>query len=141
MLYDICLGSPPLGGPLQFLESRRIMPRPTATWKKWERWWAELLGGVRVPVTGRTRGTAPDVSHDKFAIEVKYGNVMSTRLSTAVEQAVAAHEHSLEHEGVDKIPLVCITNRTKVQRLDHYVLMRAEDFVKWTNSKKQSTTK
>ena len=113
------------------------MPRPTATWKKWERWWAELLGGVRVPVTGRQRGAAPDVAHDGFAIEVKYGKVMSSRLALAVEQAVAARDYALEHEGIEKVPLVCITNRTKTQVIDHYVLMRAEDFVTWMNSKKQ----
>ena len=113
------------------------MPRPTATWKKWERWWAELLGGVRVPVPGRQRGAAPDVAHEDFAIEVKYGSVMSSRLSLAVEQAVAARDYALEHEGIEKIPLVCITNRTKVQKIDNYVLMRAEDFVTWMDSKKQ----
>jgi hypothetical protein len=113
------------------------MPRPTQTWKKWERWWGTLLGGVRVPVTGRQRGAAPDVAHPEFAIEVKYGNVMSSRLSLAVEQAVAARDYALEHEGIEKIPLVWITNRTKVQKIDNYVLMRAEDFVTWTESKNQ----
>jgi len=111
------------------------MPRPSATWKVWERWWAELLGGVRVPVTGRQRGAAPDIDHPDFAIEVKYGNVMSSRLSLAVEQAVAARDYTLEHEGVEKVPLVCITNRTKVQKIDQYVLMRAEDFVAWMEHK------
>jgi len=111
------------------------MPRPSATWKKWERWWAELLGGVRVPVTGRQRGSAPDVDHPEFAIEVKYGRVMSSRLSLAVEQAVAARDYALEHEGVEKIPLVCITNRTKTKVIDNYVLMRAEDFALWMDKK------
>ena len=61
-----------------------------ATWKAIERQWAERLGGKRVPVTGRTRGDAPDVEHDVFSIEVTAGRVMSTRLQTAVEQAVAS---------------------------------------------------
>jgi hypothetical protein len=107
------------------------MPRPTQTWKKWERWWGTFLGGVRVPVTGRQRGAAPDVACPDFAVEVKYGNVMSSRLSMAVEQAVAARDYIKEHEDVDKIPLVCITNRTKTQVINHYVLMRAEDFKLW----------
>ena len=87
-------------------------------------------------MTGRQRGAAPDVAHDAFAIEVKYGKVMSSRLALAVEQAVAARDYALEHEGIEKVPLVCITNRTKTKVIDHYVLMRAEDFVTWMNSKK-----
>ena len=30
-------------------------------WKAIERWWAELLDGKRVPVSGRHRGDAPDI--------------------------------------------------------------------------------
>lgn len=82
-------------------------------------------------MTGRDRGSAPDVEQPDFAIEVKYGAVMSARLQTAVEQAEAAAE------GTDKTPLVCITNRKKgsQQALEHFVMMRAEDFVKWIDPK------
>ena len=71
-----------------------------ATWKASERRIAEILGGERVPVTGRERGSAPDVEHPAFAIEHKYGKVLSTRFQTAIEQAQAAAE------GTDKLPLV-----------------------------------
>jgi hypothetical protein len=70
------------------------------TWKASERRIAEILGGKRVPVTGRERGSAPDVEHPFFAIEHKYGKVLSTRFQTAIEQANAAAE------GTDKLPLV-----------------------------------
>ncbi len=96
-----------------------------STWKAEERKWAEILGGVRVPVTGRQRGSAPDVEHDHYAIEIKMGKVMSPRMQTAVEQAVAAAE------GTDKIPLVGITQTdgTKGKENQRYVLMRLEDWL------------
>ena len=55
------------------------------TWKASERRIAEKLGGKRVPVTGRERGSAPDVEHKLYAIEHKYGKVLSSRLQTAIE--------------------------------------------------------
>jgi hypothetical protein len=41
-------------------------------WKACERKIAEILGGVRVPVTGRQRGATPDVEHPSLSIEVKF---------------------------------------------------------------------
>ena len=95
-----------------------------ATWKKIERVWAERLGGIRVPVTGRGRGSAPDVEHPRWSVEVKAGKVMSSRMQTAVEQAVASAK------GTEKIPLVCITQTdgTRGAVNQHYILMRWEDF-------------
>jgi len=94
------------------------------TWKRHERWWADQLGGTRVPVTGRTRGYAPDVEHSTYAVEVKAGKVMSSRMQTAVDQAVASAE------GTNKVPIVCITQTENVRGAmnDHYVLFRWEDF-------------
>ncbi len=40
-------------------------------WKRTERAIAARLGGVRVPVSGRQRGDAPDIAHPTFAVEVK----------------------------------------------------------------------
>ena len=45
------------------------------TWKHTERHLAASLGGERVPVSGRTgeKGQeAPDIAHDRYAIEVKH---------------------------------------------------------------------
>ena len=41
-------------------------------WKRTERRIAAGLAGVRVPVTGRARGDAPDIPHDRLALEVKH---------------------------------------------------------------------
>ncbi len=40
-------------------------------WKGTERRVAALLGGRRVPVSGRGRGDAPDIAHPWLALEVK----------------------------------------------------------------------
>ena len=95
-----------------------------STWKRHEREWAELLGGKRVPVSGRQRGDQPDVAHPDYSIECKAGAVLSTRLLTGMEQAIAAMKDG-------QIPLVCISNRKKggQNTSAKYVLMRAEDFV------------
>ena len=57
-------------------------------WKESERKMAKELGGERVPVSGRQRGYAPDIKHDKFAIEHKYGKrILSSRIKEALDQA------------------------------------------------------
>ena len=95
-----------------------------STWKAIERQWAERLGGRRVPVTGRTRGDAPDVEHEIWSIEVKAGRVMSTRLQTAVEQAEASRKGN-------QIPLVCITQTEgRGKPNEDYILMRFKDWEK-----------
>ena len=98
-----------------------------STWKRHEREFAELLGGKRVPVSGRQRGDHPDVAHPKLSIEVKVGAVLSTRVLIGMEQAIAAMK-----EG--QVPLVCISNRKKggQNTSAKFVLMRAEDFVELT---------
>jgi hypothetical protein len=40
-------------------------------WKTCERRVAEVLGGKRVPVSGRVRGYCPDVEHPTLSIECK----------------------------------------------------------------------
>ena len=95
-----------------------------STWKQHERAWAELLGGKRVPVSGRQRGDQPDVAHPDYSIECKAGAVLSTRVLDGMEQAIAAMKDG-------QIPLVCISNRKKggQNTSAKYVLIRAEDFV------------
>lgn len=94
-----------------------------ATWKAIERDWALWLGGRRVPVTGRQRGTAPDVEHPHFAIEVKAGRVLSSRLRLGIGQAMAAAV------GTAKTPLLCISQCSgQGKEREHFVLLRLEDF-------------
>ena len=95
-----------------------------ATWKASERRVARALGGRRVPVTGRGRSDVADIDHPTFAIEHKAGRVMSSRLLTAVSQAVAATEVS------GKVPLVTIDQSVGPSRPNQrFVLLRLEDWL------------
>jgi hypothetical protein len=60
------------------------------SWKYAERRIAALLGGRRVPVSGRSRGDAPDVEHDLLAVEVKSRNTFPAWLEDALKQAEAS---------------------------------------------------
>ena len=60
------------------------------TWKHTERKIADLLGGQRVPVTGRGRGDAPDIRHDWIAPEVKHRKLLPAWLLDALSQARAS---------------------------------------------------
>lgn len=57
------------------------------TWKAIERRVADYFGGVRVPVTGRQRGSAPDIQHDFFSFEVKHRKTLPEWLFDAINQA------------------------------------------------------
>jgi len=59
-------------------------------WKRTERAIAERLGGQRVPVSGRQRGDAPDIAHDRLAIECKRRRSVPAWLLEAMAQAEAA---------------------------------------------------
>jgi len=97
-----------------------------ATWKAHERWWAAQLGGKRVPVTGRQRGSAPDVEHDRYAIEIKCGRVLSPRLREGMAQAVAA---AAAYPHGARTPLLCVTHSVGPGRPnEHYVVLRLQDW-------------
>ncbi len=105
------------------------------TWKAIERDWAERLGGQRVPVTGRQRGSAPDIEHPVFGVEIKAGKVMSTRMQEAVEQAVACSQPTKQYPD-GKVPFVGITQSIGVGKPNkHYALMRWEDFAALLNDR------
>ena len=59
-------------------------------WKRTERQVAKELGGVRVPITGRQRGDAPDVAHADYSIEVKYRQRIPAWILDGMEQAIAS---------------------------------------------------
>ena len=71
------------------------------TWKQIERKVAALLGGVRVPVSGRQRGDSPDVLHPTFSIEVKHREQFPDWLFDAMRQAEASKRD-------EQIPLVVL---------------------------------
>lgn len=60
------------------------------SWKAGERVIAARLGGVRVPVNGRARGSAPDVAHEDLAIEIKTRAGIPDWLEEALLQAEAS---------------------------------------------------
>ena len=58
-------------------------------WKACERKVAALLGGKRVPVSGRGRGHSPDIEHDRLSIEVKSRKRRPAWIEEAMKQAEA----------------------------------------------------
>ena len=89
-----------------------------STWKGWERWWKEKLGGdkvnaKRIPVTGRHSGDVPDIETITFAGEVKAGSVASSRTLKAVDQARKAAN------ATGKIPILCQTHKVNKKESLH----------------------
>ncbi len=89
-------------------------------WKACERRIAELLGGVRIPVTGRQRGATPDVEHPALSIEVKSRKTLPAWLLDAQEQAQAPTEDG-------RLPVAVLHQDRKPYR-DALVVVRLEDF-------------
>ena len=56
-------------------------------WKACERQVAALLGGRRIPVSGRGRGDNPDIDHKLLSIEVKSRKTIPAWLEDAMRQA------------------------------------------------------
>lgn len=73
-----------------------------------ERAIAAILGGERVPVTGRTMGSAPDIAHHRYALEVKHGHQIPRLLIKAMAQAIAAADHYRKRMEGDRIPMVVL---------------------------------
>src|SRR5262245_32932694 len=74
-------------------------------WKSLELQLAKRLGGERVPVTGRTRGWAPDVRHQWLAIEVKSRKSALTIIATMLDQAVKAAEWYKRRGEGERLPI------------------------------------
>lgn len=56
-------------------------------WKRTERCFAAMIGGQRVPITGRQRGATPDIEHDHLSPEVKLRAKLPGWLHDAMDQA------------------------------------------------------
>ena len=70
-------------------------------WKTCECKIAALLGGERVPVSGRGRGHSPDIRHEDLSMEVKNRKRLPAWLEYAMKQAEASAQ-----EG--QLPLVIL---------------------------------
>lgn len=93
-------------------------------WKETEREIARRVGGERIPVTGRARGSAPDVAHEHFAVEVKHRQRLPRWLWDALDQAVKAVRG-------EQVPLVVLHESGRWHDND-LVVMRLVDFEEWT---------
>jgi hypothetical protein len=56
-------------------------------WKQAERRIAAILGGRRIPVSGRGRGDNPDIEHSSLSVEVKARASFPAWLEDALHQA------------------------------------------------------
>ncbi len=96
---------------------------PERRWKATERAIARLLGGVRVPVSGRQRGDAPDVAHAWLSVEVKDRAALPAWLAEALAQAEAS-------AGPLQLPIAVL--HQVGQRHDRaLVVLRLGEFVEW----------
>jgi hypothetical protein len=104
------------------------------SWKQAERSIAALLGGERVPVTGRQRGDAPDIAHPTLSIEVKKVGqgkrpMVTERLKEAIAQAEAASVESFSVDGKRRHPIAIIEQTTSSRKIERFVVMRFDDFL------------
>ena len=95
-----------------------------STWKHVERKIAALLGGERVPITGRQRGSAPDIEHPWLSLEVKHRTSLPSWLLDAHDQAVKS-KRSESH-----LPVVVIHPKGKRYE-ESLVVLNFADFVEW----------
>ena len=89
-------------------------------WKACERRIAELLGGQRIPVTGRQRGDVPDIEHVALSIEVKSRKSLPVWLLSALNQAQAASKNG-------KVPVV-VLHQDRIPYAESLVVLRLDDF-------------
>ncbi|SRR5713226_125674 len=98
------------------------------SWKASELAIAKLLGGERVPVNGRIRGSAPDVSHPWLAIEVKSTARMPALALKAMAQAEASSKWERDKFGLKKLPIAILHSDSHPHGKD-LVVMRLEEFI------------
>jgi hypothetical protein len=96
---------------------------PEAAWKRHERQVARLLGGERLPVTGR-RG--PDALAGPWCIEVKVRRTLPLWLQEAMTQAQEAAR------ATGRLPLVVLVHAPgKGRKAQRYAILPLEALVGW----------
>jgi hypothetical protein len=90
-----------------------------SSWKAAERRIAGLIGGRRVPVSGRSRGDAPDIEHPLLSVECKARKRLPDWLHEGMRQAVAATRG-------DQTPIVILHEAGRRYR-DALCLVRLSD--------------
>lgn len=92
------------------------------SWKTAERRIAEILGGRRVPVSGRGRGDAPDVEHPTLSIEIK----SRRRLPDWIKDALAQARASARKPQLS----IAVLHEDGARYKDALIVLRLEDFEK-----------
>ncbi len=92
-------------------------------WKSCERRVAALVGGKRVPVSGRERGYSPDIRHERLSIEVKSRKKLPAWIEDAVRQAEAS-----ARDG--QLPIAVLHHDGR-RYADCLVVLRLKDFVSY----------
>lgn len=101
------------------------------SWKASELAIARLLGGERVPVNGRVRGSAPDILHPWLAIEVKSWKAgLPKTVVDAHDQAEKSAQWSWAKDQQAKLPIAVIHHDHHDHKAD-FVVLRLEDFLVW----------
>lgn len=103
---------------------------PDKSWKVAERRVAEILGGERVPVNGRIRGSAPDVAHDTLSLEVKNRKSIPAWLTEALTQATAS-----SRDG--RLPVAVLHQQGKPYA-DALCVIRLEDLAEYMETSERS---
>jgi hypothetical protein len=88
-------------------------------WKACERKVAALLGGTRIPVSGRARGHSPDIHHERLSIEVKSRRKLPAWLEAAMRQAEACAQDG-------QLPLM-VLHQDGQRYQDALIVMRLKD--------------
>lgn len=89
-------------------------------WKNVELSLARILGGQRVPITGRSRGSAPDIEHESLSIEVKHRKSLPDWIKDAMDQAEKSNISG------KKLPIVIL--HEKHMKFDNsFVMVRLKD--------------
>jgi hypothetical protein len=94
-----------------------------STWKNVERKIADILGGERVPVSGRQRGSAPDIEHEWLSLEVKHRKTLPAWLHDAMDQAVKSDKGN-------QLPMV-VLHEKQMEYGNSYAVIRLNDFVEY----------
>lgn len=95
-------------------------------WKKVERSIAGLLGGERVPITGR--GDLPDVVAGPLAVEVKEREKLPEWIQQAMAQAATGAGVLFRQTQRNRVPVVVLHQKGQGHSGDCVVLM-LEDFI------------
>jgi hypothetical protein len=88
--------------------------------KACERRVAELLGGRRIPVSGRVRGYCPDVEHPTLSIECKSRKKLPAWIEDAMKQAEASVNGG-------SLPVV-VLHQDRVPCAESLIVLRLDDF-------------